>query len=315
MADRLAGPRAAAGAPAAGPNPAADLIKAGAAASIALLDLQQKLCPRIEDNVVVEVTGQPGASKQRLYFLALAAANGIVRRYNNLITANPVMPPPYGMLKIEYDAADHWVRCTLAYSFGTLNAAATPPGPRGDDFYKSVAVYNGPECDVQGGDFNFVAAPGALDVLGRLALNGIPNSSTDPRAPKLEFKDRVILTACPKVKNPKPGFGPPEGNEIPSPNPRPPGDNRSRGAVVAEAVANPLPGTLTGGTGNAELRSGGASFGSRSSSVGPPSFAPGVSGCCEKSLKLIPLVFSALSDPGSFDQEVFPAPQQGVLGS
>ena len=60
----------------------------------------------LDDEVVVEVTGQPGASKQSLYYLALSAANGMVRRFNALAGFQNILAPAYGFLMIEYDAAD-----------------------------------------------------------------------------------------------------------------------------------------------------------------------------------------------------------------
>lgn len=241
-------------------------------------------CPTLEDEVTVEVVGQPGTTKQQLYYLAMAAANGIVRRPGSLAG----LPPTMGLLMIEYDAADHWVRCTIRYKTSTLGSIRV----FGDkNFYNSMAVYRGPQCEVVGSEFDFTNA----------VLAGIPRSSTSANAPQLPWAGRVILTACPTTQEPQ--VGPITQAPAPtptviqtrvinSPNPKPPGDNRSRGTVVTPK------------------ESGGGSGGSGGSGH---YLAEGT--CCEKSLKLVPLVFAALSAPGSFNQEVFLTPTTGPTGS
>lgn len=255
---------------------------------IIIADAAAKIAPRLEDEVIVEVVGKPGASKQQLYFLALAAACGTVRRINALgISALK----PFGRLMIEYDAAANWVRCTLAYNFSTLSATAAGNNVRGD-FFDTLAVYRGPNCGVTGDEFNFVEQI----VLGFGVLPGIPASAVAPSAPNLPFKGEPILTDCPVTIPPQPGpitqapaptgvlnpgalLRPP----IASPNPQPPGDNRSRGGVVSPGLS-PVPG-LTAST------------------------------CCEASLQLVPLVYAALTAPGSISNTVFPAPTPGATGS
>lgn len=248
--------------------------------------------PILEDEVVVEVVGQPGASKQELYFLALAAANGIVRRFQPLIQADPRVPPSMSMLMIEYDAADHWVRCTLRYQVGTMNTnvvvSTNPARKPAGAFMDSLAVYRGPQCEVVGGSMDFTSE----------FLSNVP---TQAQAPKLPFAGQVILTQCPETKKPVPApvvNNPPPSElitsveTIPSPNPKPPGDNRSRGAVVTKDSTT----TLTAGS---------------SSSSGGTTYPPG---CCPKTLSLVQLVFAALTDPGSFAEETWAPPVQGPLG-
>lgn len=242
--------------------------------------------PILEDEVTVEVVGQPGAQKNELYYLALAAANGVVRRFGNIIQLNPLAPPNFALLMIEYDAADHWVRCTIAYKTGMTSLAAgtlaTKVGSLGFDRF---AVYRGPQCDVVGGNFDFVDST-------PLFSSGVPNSP-DPRtgAPNLPFAGQEILTSCPRSALPNPGpmtDSPPPSQPLTNPgpvgptvNPKPPGDNRSRGHVVAPGASqNPAPGQ-----------------------------------CCAKTLQLIPLVFAALTDPGSFGREMFTPPTAGPTGS
>jgi hypothetical protein len=247
----------------------------GYAQAIAVtFDSLRQAIPMMEDEVIVEVVGQPGASKKDLYYLALAAANGMVRTDIDFVGATPRM----GVLMIEYDAADHWVRCTMKYTGGATAFIGWGGGGTGD-----CVVYAGPQCEVKGKEFNFTS-----DTL----LPGIP-SSTNPSIPKLPWDGRVILTPCPTVPNPAPGMGPaPFGPIIPSPNPKPPGDNRSRGAVVRPSPS-PEP-----------------------DSIPVSSIFRGLkTDCCNKSLELVPLVFSALTDPGSFGTEVFIAPTAGPTGS
>lgn len=242
--------------------------------------------PILEDEVTVEVVGQPGANKNELYFLALAAANGVVRRFGSIIQLNPAAPPNYALLMIEYDAADHWVRCTIAYKTGMASIAAgtlsTPVGRLGFDRF---AVYRGPQCEVVGGNFDFVDQT-------LLLSTGIPNTPAPTSgAPQLPFQGQTILTSCPRSPLPAPTpmtQAPPPSQPLRNPgpagptvNPKPPGDNRSRGVAVVPGASENAP--------NGQ--------------------------CCPKSTQLIPLVFAALTDPGSFGRELFTPPTSGPTGS
>lgn len=279
--------------------------------------------PHLEDEATVEVVGQPGASKKQLYFLALSAAFALVKRIDPQVNGKYLLPPP-GMIMVEYDAADHWVRATIRYKTALWQAAAadiitqiTSPfdtiknfffggakaitgkvgAPSGADL-SNLPVYAGPKCDVVGSTFDYtglVAAAANGIVIPGINVLGIPASSTDPPAPQLPFAGKTILTPCAQVQDPNPALGGSGGAVIDSPNPKPPGDNRSRGAVVS--------GGPPGST--AVLSSGGASTGG----------VLGQDECCiNKSMALIPLVFAALSDPGSYGDEVFVPPTSGPLG-
>lgn len=271
---------------------AGDIAKSIGIGGLWLIDRfaeQRGLVPVLEDQVVVEVTGQPGANKQQLYFLTLAVANGIVPRFGALFNASP----SFGQLTIEYDAASNWVRATLAYRW-SMNATVadgitiTPSGignsilglVRIGDVMDQMAVYRGPQCDVNGGKFNFQVSTSNFP--------GIPNPTALP--PTLPFEGQPILTACPTTPQPKPkdltvspapdaplnGAGSP----MPSPNPKPPGDNRSRGAVIDSNTR--------------DLST------SRSTASG--------FGCCPKVKLLIPLVFAALTEAGTNANMTYPAP-------
>lgn len=274
------------------------LFRTGAAVA----EEARKNVPVLEDEVVVEVVGQPGASKQELYFLALAAANGVVRRFQPLVQPNPLLPPTAAVIMIEYDAADHWVRATIRYQVGATaaNVLTSSNAQRtAGKFIDNLAVYRGPQCEVVGGEFDFIAT----GVAGAV-ITGLPNAA---EAPKLPFAGQVILTACPTTKKPNPApiqnATPPTetitspGEPIPSPNPKPPGDNRSRGAVV---VSDGMTASLT-------------TSGSTSTPPTSPG-SPSASHCCPKNLNLVQLVFAALTDPGSFAEEVWVAPEQGPTG-
>lgn len=279
---------------------ALDALQAGSAA----IDTINKIVPQLEDEVTVEVRGQPGTTKQQLYFLALAAANGMVRRFDNL--ANMVAPSQ-GMLMIEYDGADDWVRCTIRYKWSCLSATVLRVDnlPSPGTFYDNVAVYRGPSCNVVGDNFDFVNQFPFLTI----GLPGIPATAASPDAPQLPFDDQMILTGCPTTEEPKPKAitqnpvpdRPLErnGTVIPSPNPKPPGDNRSRGNVVTNAymAANPpSPGSTTQG------------------SQQTPSPGQLNASCCEKVMALIPLVFAALSQGASNADTTYPVPVTGPRG-
>lgn len=279
-------------------------LAAGAAAAVGIAgtvlsglslaaETLNKISPQLEDEVTVEVVGQPGATKQELYFLALAAANGMVRRFNRPAGLNSLVFPAFGAIMIEYDAADHWVRATIRYRWSTIAAAAgSSTLPRPGNFFDNLAVYRGPQCNVVGDNFDFVSP----------LLPGIPASSVDPaQAPILPFDNQMILTGCPTTRRPTPApiTQPPApdaplaggaGVEIPSPNPKPPGDNRSRGAVVRP-----------GSGGESTAVTGSAGTGDKIK-------------CCPKTLELIPLVYAALSDPATFADMNFVGPTPGPEG-
>lgn len=229
-----------------------------------------KSVPHLENEATVEVLGQPGANKKDLYFLALATAFGLVGRSDISFfvgqTRFYVAPPP-GLLMVEYDAADNWVRATVKYRTSTLTAVTEAAlGNRVTAFYQETALYSGPDDFVTGRPFNFTTVN---------LIPGIPNSAQSAGAPQLPFAGRDVLTAHPSVFDPNPALPLGTADPIASPNPKPPGDNRSRGVAVVE----PNPG----------------------------------SGVVQN--RLVPLVFAALSDPGTATLQVFPPPTSGPLGS
>lgn len=162
--------------------------------------------PKLEDEVTVEVVGQPGARKQDLYNLALVTAYGLARPQR---IARFLLPPP-GLLMIEYDAADNWVRCTLRYKVGALSPGV---GIGGISMLSQLPLIDGPPEAVIG-----VTPVFPLSIIG-LPFLGRP------------FVDKTVLTTAGKVIDPNPTIKGSGGPIIDSPNPKPSGDNRSRGSV------------------------------------------------------------------------------------
>lgn len=271
--------------------------------------------PRLEDEVIVEVVGQPGHTKRQLYYLALATAFGLLRRYD-LSFAKLFTDAPTQAIMVEYDAADNWVRATVRYNTGLASAAVAGTGfgstissiigavtaainsslllPGAGDtsanivtqiadqiqdyistsggglqLYGEAVVYSGPKDSVVGGQFNFTNP----------ILPGIPTSAQAPGVPRLPFAGRVILTTAPTVEQ--------GGVTVPTPNPAPPGDNRSRGTFPVPGYQTQDPGVPVGTTG-----------------LGAP----------DVTRLLIPLVFAALTDPGSMNGVAFGAPTAGPGG-
>lgn len=255
--------------------------------------------PHLEDECVVTVVGQPGAKRRDLYFMALAAAFGVVRRFD----AAQFLAPPPGLLMCEYaignEPEDHWVRVTLRYKTSLLSSSvaaalsssptqigaavgATLPGvgpivgaaagyaidqysstPKSLPLYAEAAVYSGPRDEVIGMPFAFTG----------LAVPGIPTSATAKGAPQLPFAQRVIVTKADTCPDPNPELPVGISAVITADNPKPSGDNRSRGSVTATDPLKELVQNL-----------------------------------------LVPLVHSAIANPGSSYLQTFPAPTPGTGG-
>lgn len=220
--------------------------------------------PKLEDEVTVEVMGQPGSNKRELYRLAMATAYGIARPGLNG-TASLFGPPP-SMILCEYDAADAWVRFTVRYRIGVLDFALTPnSGPAsilaGVASGRGLPVVLGPPDEVIGGRMR-LPIPSVTGVVAA-PIPFVPAIDPISLLVPMRFVNKVILTSSGVCESPDPAT---TGMTINSPNPRPPGDTRSRGAVqnpnIAEINAN----------------------------------------------YLVPLVFAALSDPGSQSNLTVPAP-------
>lgn len=274
--------------------------------------------PKLEDEVVVEVLGQPGADKQNLYFLALAAAHGVVRRIGNLaLNESVIIPPTAAIIMIEYDAADHWVRATLKYNTSTMVASKLSPDDiTENELFDGMAVYRGPSCSVVGGQFDFKSP----------SLAGIPSGEPGTFFPDLPFRGQQILNSCPTSVEPdpypianKPAPTLPlhnAGPKINSPNPKPPGDNRSRGIVIASeettTAVKPPPGGASMNAAGGPAPAGGwldSLF-----MTPEPGYKPGYKKCCEKTGLLVGMVYSSLSNPGGHSGMTFPAPTPGPAG-
>jgi hypothetical protein len=154
-------------------------------------------------------------------------------------------------------------------------AAIVPRDPDSSLFIENFPILAGPKDGVVGGQWNFVgpqlpgevvgaAAGGAIGSIfgpiGTIAggIGGgiagglfVGNQQTIRQLPNLTdpsfggFANKVILTDTPFVRDPNPNLHPvPIGSEpqVPTPNPRPVGDARSRGTLawmVWQSLANP----------------------------------------------------------------------------
>lgn len=211
--------------------------------------------PKLEDEVTVEVVGQPGSSKKELYYLALNTAFGLVRRFD----ASPTLAMPPGLLMLEYDAADSWVRCVLKYKSSILTSSLSKSTPT----IPEMQIFKGPEEQVIGGAFNFTTKIQTPD-----------RPTPYPGVPILPFTGKVILTTATTIQN---GISTTPGaiNASPAGNPRPPGDDISRGAVGN-------PGQVISASGT------------------PFDAANPLNPIADiKATYLVPLVFAALSAPGT----------------
>ncbi len=242
--------------------------------------------PRLEDEATVEVKGQPGATKRDLYFLALATASSLVRRFDAVAVAASIPPAP-GMLMIEYDAAANWVRCTLRYSTNFMYAIGNNLIPfSGQPNPLEAPVFQGPKEVTYGQGYNF--GPNILG-LGNGGLAGLVLSPLVAKfSPAVPWVNRNILTPNPTCFDPTPGAPVPQPSStvVPSLNPKPTGDNRSRGTVGSFPPQ----------------------YGGNPTDAGPGTGLP------QFTDRLIPVVFAALTGPNSTAGMVYAAPLPGVAG-
>lgn len=241
-------------------------LAAAAPVLVMLADFADNTSPKLEDEATVEIIGEPGSTKRQLYFLALNTAFGLCRpgaRARDVGGIPTGYTPSPALVLLEYDAADNWVRCTVRYKVGMLTPSGTSIPITGfsgiRDLINESRVLNGPDHFVEGGSPILPIPVFALPIDGAS-----------------KFINRTILTSAGAVIDPDPA-GPAGGaaKVISSPNPKPPGDNRSRGAAQRRY----------GDGSNAVIQD-----------------------------WLIPMVFTALSDPGSRDLVLFEGPISGALG-
>lgn len=243
----------------------------------------ESVTPKLEDEVTVEVIGQPGATKKNLYFLALSTAYGLARPG----TLARFLTPPPSLLMLEYDAADNWVRVTVKYKVGVLDFANQAIGNTAllgpfsvalnvaavfgaAQLVAQMPILNGPSPVVVGATpvipFSFLNVP--------LPVAGVPNP-LNPIPTVNQNIGRVILTDEESVVV--------DNQAIPTPNPKPSGDFRSRGSVKFSGRRPYLNGFPVGSE--------------------PPT-----------NEYLVPLVFAALSAPGSTNLTTFTPPPEDLYG-
>ncbi|MBY0458529.1 MAG: hypothetical protein K2V38_14410 [Gemmataceae bacterium] len=191
----------------------------------------------IEDQITVEVKGNPRSSKLTLYKLAAAAAFGLVKLYvpagvevtlkalgigflggvrdallderqKKLLARLAVVPPP-GAIILEHDASLNSVALHLFFRQSVLTANLISD----DAFYRELPVLNGPADQVTGGLWQY-----------RIGGKNLP----------LPYAGKAILTKDSIVPNPDPAAAgtPDERVRVNTPHPRPSGDARSRGSLV-----------------------------------------------------------------------------------
>lgn len=252
-------------------------IAAGAAAAVTIgkfvagaATFIEKVTPKLEDEVTVEVLGQPGSSKKTLYFLALQTAYGLARP--GLISR--FFTPAPSLLMIEYDAAADWVRVTLKYKVGALDFVNQALG---------TAAFLGPFA----GPAAAAQLIGALELVKNMPLLAGPRSYVEGVTPAIPFsflsvplptEDANKFTGVNILTTGENWFN--GGQVMPTPNPKPTGDYRSRGSMGENDGGGP--GQLPG--------------------QGSPV------------KKLIPLIFAALSAPGSQNDLTFTQPVQTPSG-
>jgi hypothetical protein len=254
-------------------------------------DALKKTFPYLEEEATVEVHGKPGSKLNDLYFLGLATAFGMCKRIDALAWASP----PTGLLMVECDYADNWVRVTLRQTVSLMSAAAeSSVGGLWEKVkrYGTWVANNFDELAGAGRPEPLPPAPGTRELpiiqkpimkglpetiighpwsLTGEYIPGIPANATSVGVPKFDFEGRTILTRSPTCIDPNPALPVNNTSVIGSPNPKPAGDNRSRGAIP-----------ISGGDG--------------------------------KQIALAALVFSALSNPGSANEMLFPQPTSGPKG-
>jgi hypothetical protein len=201
----------------------------------------------LQDDVYVKVSGAPGASKSRLYFLAASIAFSLVKRLNPavippaalgaLIGFGPLgsvagwfgvpgvpLPPP-GAIGIEYDAAGNEVVFTIKYNQALASILVLGAGAAA---LNNIPLYKGPPQAVIGSAWGFAALPipGGIGGIGGPAL------------PVLEFNNQVAINGPTSAFA---GAALPLATD-PTADVRPSGDSRSRGSLVwlvSQSLATP----------------------------------------------------------------------------
>ena len=193
--------------------------------------------PFLEDEATVTVYLSPKGTRRDGYFLAAALGFSLVRRYDILAGTSP----PPGLIMIVYDAASNSVQFTVRYRT-CLTTGAIDNKAR---IFSECPVYAGPTEIVTGEPWNFAGAvPGIPGFPGAGGQAGLAGAMAAARAnaflPVLPFAKRGIVARSGTTPEPNPLK--PAGTWVESPNPRPCGDQRSRGTLyqmVYSALTTP----------------------------------------------------------------------------
>lgn len=181
----------------------------------------------LEDSVEVRVTGAPGSTKRQLHALAASVAFGMAKPL--IFLGGGALTPP-GAIGVEYDAARMELTFVLKYSRSVKSILASGAaaflglGGGGRDALVNQPVFRGPLDEVKGAGFEF-----RPPVPGGIAPGNLP------------FNGKTILTTSRTCEDPNPAIAG-AGPTVPTLNPRPAGDARSRGSLcdlVFQSLATP----------------------------------------------------------------------------
>ncbi|VTR92151.1 unnamed protein product [Gemmata massiliana] len=194
--------------------------------------------PFLEDEATVTVHLSPKGTRRDGYFLAAALGFSLVRRYDILAFNSP----PPGMIMIVYDAASNAVQFTVRYRTCMTTGAIV----NAERMFSELPVYTGPTEIFAGEAWNFISSgiPGVPDpgagggVAGGQAgfAGALAALRAQAQVPKLPFAKHGILARSGTTLDPNP-LNAPGNNWVESPNPRPSGDQRSRGTLYQMVYA------------------------------------------------------------------------------
>jgi len=178
-------------------------FNAGAAVAGAFINA----LPEIEEEVVVTVYGMPQNRTRMsdLFQVAAAAAFGAVK--NRTVFG---IVPPAGLIMVEMDYAQSYLRFTVMYKTGLASAAISSITTNGGlkSAFQTLPVFGNVRDSLVGDAFNYVST--------------LPNVG---QTPNLKYAGRTIATRSPTLNVFGVGFAP-------TPNPKPPVDATARASLV-----------------------------------------------------------------------------------
>ncbi len=189
-------------------------------AQIGAMGVLESSFPYVVDEVEAIVIGDPSSSRTQLYRLARSAAIGAI----TLRGFRGFSVPQFSM-ELEYNHADRTVICRVGFTRSLITGAAV---------FKTLAIRDNNGIIRRGVNTLDVINGPTDNLFGRPfpnpALPGLPAGTAPPPS---EFDGRPILSLADSVVNPDPALPLGAGGIVPSPNPRPIGDFRSRGSIYS----------------------------------------------------------------------------------